>query len=257
MQPNEVADKIDCASLSERAAYAMPPRIAVLVISDVRVVREGIAQSLDQDQALLVVATAPPEQAGPAIARFQPDVALLDMRAATALETVRILRSTHSALEIVALGVAESEQALLACAQAGISGLIPPNASASDVSKAVQSAMRGELICTPRIAGILLSRLRMMGSMPAEQSGGDALTQREHEIALLIGEGLSNKQIAFALGIQNATVKNHVHNVLGKMRLSRRSQVSARLRNVAVLDLDAFRHPAASFPAEQAARARA
>ena len=256
MQPNEVAGEIGCASPSERPAFAIPPRISVLVVSDVRLVREGIAQALDEDKALLVVGTAPPEQAGQAVARFRPDVALLDMRVAIALETVRALRAMHSALEIVALGVTESENALLACAQAGISGLIPPNASTQEVSKAVQSAMRGELICSPRMAGMLLSRIRMMGSMPDEQTGSDALTKREHEIAVLIGEGLSNKQIAFALGIQNATVKNHVHNVLGKMRLSRRSQVSARLRNVAVLGLDAFRRPV-TFPSEQAAQAGA
>jgi len=253
MQPNEVAGEIDCASPGERAVCAKPHRISVLVLSDMRLVREGIAQALGQDEALFVIGTAPPEQAGQAVARFRPDVALLDMRVASALETVRALCSPQSALVVMALGVTESESALLACAQAGMSGFIPPNASAPDVSRAVQSAMRGELICTPRMAGLLLSRIRMMGSVPAEQSGSDALTQREHEIAVLIGEGLSNKQIAFALGIQNATVKNHVHNVLGKMRLSRRSQVSARLRNVPVLDLDAFRHPATAFRQEQAA----
>lgn len=255
MQPNEVVGEIDCASPSERTVHAIPRRISVLVVSDVRLVREGIAQALDEDEALLVVGTAPPEQADQAVARLQPDVALLDMRAVSALETVRALRATQSALEVMALGVIESESALLACAQAGMSGFIQPNAGAREVSKAVQSAMRGELICTPKMAGILLNRIRMMGSASAEQPGSDALTQREHEIAVLIGEGLSNKQIAFALGIQNATVKNHVHNVLGKMRLSRRSQVSARLRNGAVLELDAFRRPVAPFPSEQVARA--
>ncbi len=255
MQPDEVADEIDCASPTERTVKAMPRRISVLVVSDMRLVREGIAQALAKDEALLVVGTAPPEQTPQLASRFRPDVALLDMRAATALETARTLRSTRSEVEIVALGVAESETALLACAQAGISGLVPLNASAQEVSAAVQSVMRGELICTPKVAGMLLSHIRMMGPMPEEQAGGDALTQREHEIAVLVGEGLSNKQIAFALGIQNATVKNHVHNVLGKMRLSRRAQVSARLRNAPEVDGNTFSGAVAAVPADRTVQA--
>lgn len=254
MQPNEVAAEIDCASPTERPADETQARISVLVVSDIRLVREGVAQALAKDEALLVVGTAQPEQTAQAVARFQPDVALLDMRATTALETARTLRSARSELEIVALGVAESEAALLACAQAGITGLIPLNASAQEVSVAVQSVMRGELICTPKVAGMLLSRIRMMGSTPDEQSGSDALTHREHEIAALIGEGLSNKQIAFALGIQNATVKNHVHNVLGKMRLSRRGQISARLRNATGTDPDTYRRTVSAIPADRTAQ---
>lgn len=256
MQPNEVAGDIDGASQADRTAHARPRRVSVLVVSDMRLVREGIAQALARDEALLVVGTAAPEQTVLLATRFRPDVALLDMRASTALETASALRSARSELEIVALGVAESETALLACAQAGISGLVPLNASAQEVSAAVQSVMRGELICTPRVAGMLLSRIRMMGPLlPDEQSGNDALTQREHEIAVLIGEGLSNKQIAFTLGIQNATVKNHVHNVLGKMRLSRRGQVSARLRNTPETELDTFRRAVAATPSERTAQA--
>lgn len=243
MQPNEIAGGSDGMTALERAARAMPRRISVLVVSDVRLIREGVAQALDEDEALIVVGTAPPEQADQAIARFRPDVALVDMRSAAALQTVQGLKSAATPPEVVALGVSESESALLACAKAGISGFVAPNASTPEVARAVQSAMRGEVICTPRMAGILLSRIGSMASSPAPEP--DALTQREHEIAVLIGEGLSNKQIAFALGIQNATVKNHVHNVLGKLRLSRRSQVAGRLRNAPVLDVDGFRRPGA------------
>jgi DNA-binding NarL/FixJ family response regulator len=57
----------------------------------------------------------------------------------------------------------------------------------------------------------------------------DGLTRREHEIAALIGEGLSNKEIARRLRIQNPTVKNHIHSILGKLQLRRRGQVAAHL----------------------------
>ena len=73
---------------------------------------------------------------------------------------------------------------------------------------AVHSAMRGELVCSPRIAALLFTRV---GAVASKQSGDpdrEALTRREHEIVSLVVEGLANKEIARELRIQNATVKN-------------------------------------------------
>ena len=93
-----------------------------------------------------------------------------------------------------------------------------------------------------------------MASAPDGLSDPDALTLREHEIATLIGDGLSNKQIALALGIRNATVKNHVHNILGKLRLTRRSQVGAWLRRLPAVDVSQVRHhPRTAFDLDQTA----
>jgi DNA-binding NarL/FixJ family response regulator len=64
----------------------------------------------------------------------------------------------------------------------------------------------------------------------ADQVSGEALTPREHEIMSFVNEGLSNKQIAIRLGIRDTTVKNHVHSILGKLRVRRRGEAAARLR---------------------------
>jgi two-component system, NarL family, nitrate/nitrite response regulator NarL len=85
-------------------------------------------------------------------------------------------------------------------------------------------------VCSPRMAGMLLSRVRALAAQPAADVDSDVLTQREREIVLLISEGMSNKLIARSLGIQNATVKNHIHSILGKLRVSRRGEVAAQLR---------------------------
>jgi two-component system, NarL family, nitrate/nitrite response regulator NarL len=206
---------------------------SLIVVSDIRIVRDGIAKALAGDCRLQLFGAVAPENAVQVASRLVPDVALLDIRTPEALDTARALRASRHALEIVAIGVAGSDGMLLACAQAGISGFVAPEASTDAVVAAIESALRGELVCSPRLAGMLLSRIGALAATPATNWEADQLTPREHGIAVLMGEGLSNKQIAFALGIQNATVKNHVHNILSKMRLSRRSQVSARLRSTA------------------------
>ena len=133
-------------------------------------------------------------------------------------------------VKIVALGVAEVEQVVMACAKAGVSGFVAPSGSVKDVVAAVHSAVRGELVCSPRMAAMLLNGVSALVARPLADVDNDTLTQREREIVLLMSEGLSNKQIARSLGIQNATVKNHVHSILSKFRVRRRGEVAAQLR---------------------------
>ena len=130
--------------------------------------------------------------------------------------------------KIVALGAAEVESVLIECAKAGVAGFVAPGGSISDVIAAVHSAMRGELVCSPRTAGLLLSHVSALAARPPHDLEKDALTQREKEIAQLVGQGLSNKQIALALGIQNPTVKNHVHSILSKLNMQRRIEIAAQ-----------------------------
>src|SRR5881296_1366294 len=89
---------------------------------------------------------------------------------------------------------------------------------------------RGVAICSPRVAACLLRRVAAL----AAGHGGDLpraqLTNREREIVRLIDNGLSNKEIARALGIEVATVKNHVHNILEKLQVHRRGEAAARVR---------------------------
>jgi DNA-binding NarL/FixJ family response regulator len=133
-------------------------------------------------------------------------------------------------VKIVALGVAEVEQVVMACAKAGVSGFVAPSGSVKDVVAAVHSAVRGELVCSPRMAAMLLNGVSALVARPLADVDNDTLTQREREIVLLMSDGLSNKQIARSLGIQNATVKNHVHSILSKFRVRRRGEVAAQLR---------------------------
>src|SRR5439155_827652 len=103
-------------------------------------------------------------------------------------------------------------------------------ASIDDLVTVIESVARGEAICSPRVAAGLLRRVAAL----AAGHGGDLpraqLTNREREIVRLIDNGLSNKEIARALGIEVATVKNHVHNILEKLQVHRRGEAAARVR---------------------------
>jgi DNA-binding NarL/FixJ family response regulator len=104
-----------------------------------------------------------------------------------------------------------------------VAGFVGLDGSIADVVAAVQSAIRGELECSPRTAGMLLRRVSAASTL-------DELTRREREIMRLMTDGLSNKQIARALDIRVATVKNHVHSILGKLGVQRRGEVAAGAR---------------------------
>jgi DNA-binding NarL/FixJ family response regulator len=126
------------------------------------------------------------------------------------------------------LSGSEASGELLRFAEAGIAGYVTRTASSADLVTAIESADRGEAVCSPRAAAALLDHVANLAADAAEPDG--ALTARELEILALIDEGLSNKEIAGRLFISVPTVKSHVHNILRKLGASRRGQAAARVR---------------------------
>jgi two-component system, NarL family, nitrate/nitrite response regulator NarL len=153
-------------------------------------------------------------------------------------------------LKIVAIEVSDSEQEVVACAEAGVSGFVSRDGSIPDLVTAIDCAMRNELVCSPRIAGMLFRRVATIGSERSVGLDNSALTRREHEIVSLMTQGLANKEIARQLRIQNATVKNHIHSILAKLQVRRRGEVAARMHGSALLSRGVpspqHRHPLGS-----------
>src|SRR5262249_7739110 len=89
--------------------------------------------------------------------------------------------------------------------------------------------VRGEARCPPRLAATLFRRVAALANANDGAAAFLALTQRERQIVKLLEEGLSNREIAGRLGIELATAKNHVHNILEKLHVSRRSQIRSQL----------------------------
>jgi len=205
---------------------------SVLIVTDIRLYREGLAHILRREHGVGVVATVSAAEALRAVADSRPAVALVDMATDGALRTIRALALGAPELKIVALAVQEAEGEVIACAEAGISGLVSRDASLDDLVETISSVARGEMVCSPRVAASLLRRVRTLAAERAREPLDPHLTARETQILRLIEEGLSNKEIARRLCIEVATVKHHVHNLLEKLGVSRRGEAVARVRGL-------------------------
>jgi len=223
-----MAEDSSCENGRERRAITWPEGCAprVYIASHVRLYREALAGSLVHHGGLCVAGQGTGAEALAELASLQPEVLLLDLTASDSLAVPRRAQMICPALRVVAFAVAEVDTDVLACAEAGICGYVAQDGSVADVVDTVLRAVAGELVCPPRIAALLFRRVASLAS--GGRVAEAPLTAREEEIAALLAYGLSNKHIARRLRLSDATVKNHVHNILQKLKLERRSEVAAQ-----------------------------
>jgi len=169
------------------------------------------------------------------VADLDPDVVLLDPAAAESVEMIRELTDSAPTVRVVALASSEAEADVIAYAEAGVSGFVTPDESIADLVATIVRAAQGDLVCSPRTAGTLLRRVTLLAAERPRGSLAEPLTPRELEVARLLDEGLSNKEIALRLHLELPTVKHHVHHILQKLRAASRSQAVARLRQFGLL----------------------
>ena len=204
--------------------------LRILVVSDVRLLLDGIARTLAEHRRMSVVGTADAAQAEAQARELRPDVIFFDAIRPSRIEQARQLVSQVPDTKIVAFGVAENDEEILALAAAGVSGYVRQDAAADEVVTVFDSVMRDELVCSPRAAASLYHQVAVLSQAGSAGPAGPALSRRELQIAELIERGLSNKGIARQLGIEATTVKNHVHNILDKLKVHRRGEAAARIR---------------------------
>jgi DNA-binding NarL/FixJ family response regulator len=212
----------------ERPGDERIPR--VLVVSDIRLFQESIAALLGRECGVAIIGTASPPQAPAIAAELAPDIVLLDMTRPGNLDCAKRLAEQPRPIKVVAFGVGETDDEVVALAAAGVAGYLRNDAAIEDVSAVLASAMRDELLCSPRDAATLCHHVAVLSRSGHAGPAGTALSKRELQIAGLIDRGLSNKEIARQLGIQATTVKNHVHNILDKLKVHRRGEAAACLR---------------------------
>lgn len=201
--------------------------IKVFILSDVRLYRDGLIACLPLGTNFAVVGSAPYRlEAIHRIRAARPDVLLADLSERANIHVVRTVATTFPRVRIVALSVWEVEQDIAACAEAGVHGYVSHDASVDELLAVAESVAGGESFCSTETAALA----RRLSRHHAEAQYPGALTYREREIARLVERGLSNKEIAGELSIELATVKNHVHNILEKLRVRRRGEVAAKLR---------------------------
>jgi two-component system, NarL family, nitrate/nitrite response regulator NarL len=209
--------------------------VRVLVVAEIRLYRDGVADALRRVPDVAVPATAGSGAAAVMAARrTECDLALLDMTLHDSTTVVAALLAARRGLKVVALGVAEDGPDVVACAEAGVAGYVPRDATLEELVAALRAALRGEVSCSGRVAARLINHIALQATARRVVLGPVPLTTREREVLDLLETGMSNKQIAGALDIQLSTVKNHVHNVLGKYGVATRRQVAASDRGLPV-----------------------
>jgi DNA-binding NarL/FixJ family response regulator len=207
----------------------------VLIVADVGVHREALAESLGGDDSCDVVGVASPEEAVAAVEEVGPEVVLVDMPTPAGPNAVRTLVAATPEIKVVALGVPEVEPDVIAIAEAGASGYVAREGSMDDLVAVVECVARGECLLSPDMAAKLFRRVATLAREPRLEPIQDGLTARELDVLRLIDDGLSNKEIANALSIELPTVKNHVHSILEKFDVRRRTAAAARARRLGLL----------------------
>jgi two-component system, NarL family, nitrate/nitrite response regulator NarL len=182
-----------------------------------------------QDE-FVVMAAGDTDQALAQVRREDVELVLLDMTISASTAAVGELAAAAVQPLIVGLGLGASEQRILTALEAGMAGYVAREDGLGALSRVIATVISGGVACSPLIAARLVRRVRMLNSASAEPQVGGTLTRREHEILELIEDGLSNKEIAARLDIELATVKNHVHRILGKLGVHRRTQAAAVVR---------------------------
>ncbi|MFH8576548.1 response regulator transcription factor [Streptomyces zaomyceticus] len=214
--------------MSDLPAAATPTR--VFLVDDHEVVRRGLRDLIDDEPDMEVVGeAASAEQAlarGPAL---RPDVAVLDVRLpdGDGISVCRELRSRMPDVACLMLTSFDDEDALLDAIMAGASGYVLKQIKGSDLVAAVRTVATGQSMLDPATTARLMHSLRdPEAAKPPEDERLAVLSDRERSVLELIGEGLTNRQIAKRLYLSEKTVKNHISRLLGKLGVERRVQAA-------------------------------
>jgi DNA-binding NarL/FixJ family response regulator len=208
--------------------------IALLLIEDSPFLREGIAALLE-DQPRFLVATAPnTTEALALMCDLRPRIVLLDSGLAD-LDSLSALRAAPGGspqARFIVMQVLPMQQEIVEFIRAGVSGFIAKDATLAEFITTIHTVAAGGSALPPHYASTLFSRIADQALSRAPQAMADAvrMTNREREVMELIGEGLSNKEIAQRLAISVQTVKSHVHNILEKFALRSRLQLAVYVR---------------------------
>lgn len=203
----------------------------LLIIEPTRLRADFIALALSNEKGFEVVACVTDldrvtDHAG------QVDVALLSMGFPNdgALATLWNMVTNDACIRVVALGVTDSEGAILSAIESGASGYVLESDSFDKLLRVVRSVSDHAAYAAPHIVAALMRRLRErtgLQNTPPDPDRFDLLTDREQEILRLLASGLSNRAIASRLFIEYGTVKNHVHNILNKLGVGSRKEAAS------------------------------
>jgi len=215
---------------------AAPPVIRVFLLDDHELVRRGIKELLESEGDIVVVGeSGSAQEATRRIPALHPDVTILDGRLpdGSGIDVCRDIRSIDPSIKALILTSYDDDDALFAAIMAGAAGYLLKQVRGNDFVDTVRRVAAGQSTLDPAMTAQVLERVR---NGPPKDRELEGLTAQEQRILELIGEGLTNRQIAERMFLAEKTVKNYVSSMLAKLGLSSRTQAA----------IFATKHPTAS-----------
>jgi len=212
------------------------PTISLVLIDDNRLLREGIAALIHSQPGFKVLAaSADVDEALQKVREAKPDVVLLDfgLEDHDSLGLTATVRGEVPGAKVIVMGLLPLQEDVADYVRAGASGFIMKDASFEDFFATIRAVAGGAEVLPQALTTSLFAQIANNAAVGSKTRVLEAvrLTARERQVIDLLGEGLSNKEIAARLQIAVHTVKSHVHNVLEKLALHSRLEVAAFSHN--------------------------
>ncbi|OCH82274.1 MULTISPECIES: response regulator [Gordonia] len=201
--------------------------IRVFLVDDHEIVRRGLVELLDSVSEVEVVGEAATvAQALARIPAVSPDVAVLDVRLpdGNGIELCRELLSRVDGLRCLMLTSLTDDEAMMDAILAGASGYVIKDITGMELARAIAEVGAGRSLLDNRAAAALMDRLR--ARQDAAEPADDGLSEQDRTLLALLGEGLTNRQIAARMHLAEKTVKNYVSRLLGRLGMERRTQAA-------------------------------
>jgi DNA-binding NarL/FixJ family response regulator len=205
---------------------------SVLVVDDDPLVRSALTLMLGGDAGLSVIGEAPDGAAGLTACReLRPDVVLMDIRMPVldGIDATRALKEAGPSPQVIVLTTFDADEHVLQALAAGADGFLLKDTPPAEVVAAIRAVAAGEPMLSPSATRAVLSRIRESspdGRGDDARRALDGLTDRERDVALEVGRGLSNAQIAQRLHLSVPTVKAHVSRLFDKLQVTNRVQIA-------------------------------
>ncbi|MHA4774117.1 response regulator transcription factor [Streptomyces sp. MSC1_001] len=218
--------------------------IRLLVVDDDPLVRAGLALMLGGAEDLEIVGEgADGGEVPELVARLAPDVVLMDLRMprVDGLTATERLRALPGAPEVVVLTTFHADEQVLRALRAGAAGFVLKDTPPAEIVAAVRRVATGDPVLSPAVTRQLMTHVAGQPEQPRRAAAADrlaALAAREREVAVAVGRGLSNAEIALRLYMSVPTVKAHVSRALAKLGLDNRVQIALLVHDAGLLDDD-------------------
>ncbi|MBF4693127.1 response regulator [Fusibacter ferrireducens] len=202
--------------------------IKVAIVDDQKLIRNGLVMMVNLQSDMQVVWTADHgKEALLKVASSQPDIILMDIRMPemNGVEATALIKKDYPETKVLVLTTFNEDDYIFETLKAGASGYLLKDVPPEELLDGIRKAIKGGTVIEPNVASKMVKNLSRIDENTQNEIRMK-LTPREFEIAKMISEGLSNKEISELLFLSEGTVKNHLTNVLEKLKLRDRTQLA-------------------------------